>query len=261
MIYLAAGFSLNTALLQDLDTALSELILATTPPPENYQESIQRRLLKHRVRICAESKCGKEHQKTKFYSQWVVRICRKLDEFSKAGPIFTHANIRSLHKLLFAQGVRATCLSSSGQWYAETHSAGEWRKNQMWVTVNHVSYPYIATEDVSRAMDALFAWQSTTDGLSPLVKAVFCYFVFCEIHPFSDGNGTVALLLVDTWLRQLDIPVNWIAMFETWSPETQLSIFKSVRTGGYENVLQLIQSSAEKNSLKNDSFTRSGLVQ
>lgn len=240
MIHLAAGFSLNTALIKALDTELSELIQATTPQPENYQDSTKRRLLKHRARIFLESKCRKDHQQAKFYSQWVDRICKKLDEFSTSGQVFTNANIRALHKLLFAQGVSATCQSSAGQWYLEMHRAGEWRQNQMWVTVNNVSYPYIATEDVEKAMDALFDWQATNDGLSPLVKAVFCYFVFCEIHPFSDGNGTVALLLLDTWLRQLNLPVNWIAMFETWSPETQLSIFKSVRTGGYKNLLQLI---------------------
>lgn len=242
MIIVTDDFFIDTLLLGELDERCNSILAKyTTSTWKVTNSSIHNRLMKYRDRISEDHKVRKEKQKDEIFNFWETEIIQYLSVSEWSIPWFTQQYIQGLHKLLFPKWVRAKCLSGAGQWYYEIHQAGTWRKNQMWTTVWGVDYPYIISSEVESAMKHLAEWQETPDAISILTRTIFLYFIFCEIHPFSDGNGTVALLIVDAILRSHNIPIDWIDIYSRWTPEVQLQIFKSVRSGDYNTTIQLIE--------------------
>ncbi|MBX9809187.1 Fic family protein [Candidatus Gracilibacteria bacterium] len=243
MIFVTDDFFIDSILLGELDemcsSILEKYVIANCGNITN--NSIHNRLMKYRDRISEDYKVRKEKHKDEIFNTWETEIIQYLSVSEKNTPGFTQEYIQGLHKLLFPKGVRAKCLSGAGQWYYEIHQAGTWRKNQMWTTVGGIDYSYINSSEVESAMKLLAEWQEATDKISILTRTIFSYFIFCEIHPFSDGNGTVALLIVNTILRSHNIAIDWIDIYSRWTPEVQLQIFKSVRSSDYKATIQLIE--------------------
>ena len=79
---------------------------------------------------------------------------------------------------------------------AGLHDASElagYRGNQVYINgSNHVPLP---TDAVVDAMEALFDLISKEEH--PAVRAVLGHFIFVFIHPYGDGNGRLARLLMN----------------------------------------------------------------
>ena len=67
-----------------------------------------------------------------------------------------------------------------------------------WTPVNHVKVP--------AKMEALVQWYNEENGLDPIVKAAILHCEFIAIHPFFDGNGRTARLLVNYELAKHKLP-------------------------------------------------------
>jgi Fic family protein len=96
-------------------------------------------------------------------------------------------DIKTLHRL-FYKGI-------------DESNAGEWRGISIVVTGNDFAFP--APADLDTLMAGLGRWiEAERDGLHPVRFAALLHLKFVTIHPFVDGNGRVARLLMNTALIQ-----------------------------------------------------------
>ncbi|MBU7006579.1 Fic family protein [Phosphitispora fastidiosa] len=83
----------------------------------------------------------------------------------------------------------------------EKEYAGEYR--DMDVFISGSKYPVTETKGIKAEMDGLFHWIVTDrDKLHPVTFAAQLHKRFVFIHPFKDGNGRIARLIMNTSLIQ-----------------------------------------------------------
>lgn len=83
----------------------------------------------------------------------------------------------------------------------EPEYAGRFRDVRVLITGSQ--YPVATPEQVQKEMDGLFAWvQKERDAYHPVEFAAQLHKRFVFIHPFKDGNGRVARLLMNLALIQ-----------------------------------------------------------
>lgn len=72
-------------------------------------------------------------------------------------------------------------------------------KTKLEIVVKH-NPPYHTTEEIKKALTALFNWMKEEKELHPLLKAGIMHHQFAYIHPFFDGNGRLARILTTYYL-------------------------------------------------------------
>lgn len=103
------------------------------------------------------------------------------------GRRITEEYIKQLHRLFYS--------NIDGQ------NAGSYRKENVLITGS--SYPVADQAEIARAMEELAGWIARErETLHPIVFAALLHKKFVFIHPFIDGNGRVARLLMNTALLQ-----------------------------------------------------------
>lgn len=107
-------------------------------------------------------------------------------ELSQARNI-TLEDILELHKLFYGQ-LNEAC-------------AGVYRTQDVIITGSE--YPVTPWQNISSEMDALHHWMKTERGnLHPVIYAAELHRKFVYIHPFIDGNGRTARLIMNLVLLQ-----------------------------------------------------------
>lgn len=96
-------------------------------------------------------------------------------------------NIKELHRLFYRQ--------------IDEKNAGIYRKTQVRITGSDIVLP--TPKQIPQKMAELEIWmQENEHRLKPIVYAAELHRRFVEIHPFKDGNGRTARLLMNTALIQ-----------------------------------------------------------
>jgi len=99
----------------------------------------------------------------------------------------TEQDILTMHRLFYKE--------------IDEEKAGVYRQEQVIITGS--SYPVTAPEDIPHEMTELIQWaQSGRKSCHPVEFAALLHKRFVFIHPFIDGNGRVARLLMNTALIQ-----------------------------------------------------------
>lgn len=122
---------------------------------------------------------------------------------------FTEADIRRLHEFLLVRPFRKEAITPEGRPTTRQIVPGEYKKFP-----NHVRLPdgqlfyYAEPIEVPALMHDLVSWYNNeTNDLHPLVVAATLHYRFVRIHPFDDGNGRVARLLMNYhFMRQGYLP-------------------------------------------------------
>ncbi|MGN0385156.1 MAG: Fic family protein [Lachnospiraceae bacterium] len=114
--------------------------------------------------------------------------------------------IKHLHKILMSGNVRRN----------KTTVPGEFRQGQNYLgSSKSVSYVPPVAEDVDKLMENFVEYfNSTEEGLRPLVRAAIMHAQFETIHPFMDGNGRVGRILIPLFLfkhNQISLPCFFIS--------------------------------------------------
>lgn len=82
-----------------------------------------------------------------------------------------------------------------------SEQAGRYREMDVFITGSQ--YPVTATVHIQSEMDGLFRWiTNERDHHHPVVFAAQLHKRFVFIHPFKDGNGRIARLMMNTALIQ-----------------------------------------------------------
>ena len=91
---------------------------------------------------------------------------------------------------------------------AQTHElAGTYRKTKAWPK-GYEDKPYVNPTDIADKMKQLISWsKENKERLHPVIYAADLHQKFVVIHPFIDGNGRTARLLMNLALIQANYPV------------------------------------------------------
>jgi len=122
----------------------------------------------------------------------------------------TEAALRELHKILLVRPYETDALTPDGRPTKKKVQLGQYKK-----TPNHVrtstgeNHYYATPEETTVKMADLMAWyrqELDKREMHPLILAAMFHFRFVEIHPFDDGNGRMARLLMNLIFMQAGFP-------------------------------------------------------
>lgn len=109
----------------------------------------------------------------------------------------TEKNIKSLHKLFF-QAI-------------DEKQAGKYRKRNVIISGSQYNDMIPAPSELAKAMKVFITEMNTKrQELHPVIFAALIHKEFVFIHPFVDGNGRVARLLMNLALIQVGYPITII---------------------------------------------------
>lgn len=107
-------------------------------------------------------------------------------ELSK-NATFTEADVKLLHKLFYEK--------------IDSEKAGKYRTSQVIITGSEVELP--KPEKLNKKMqEFILQLPKLKAELHPIEYAAMVHIIFVNIHPFTDGNGRVARLLMNLALLQ-----------------------------------------------------------
>ena len=108
--------------------------------------------------------------------------------------------IRTLHRVLLKEPYRTKAETPDGQSIERPISLGEYKTIPNNVrTSTGESFFFTPPEQVKPAMSDLIDWYRTREreGEHPIIIAASFHYRFVRIHPFDDGNGRMARLLMN----------------------------------------------------------------
>ena len=108
--------------------------------------------------------------------------------------------IRNLHRILLKEPYPKTAETPDGRSVQRTISVGDYKTTPNNVrTSTGETYYFTPPEQVAPAMSDLIDWYRAKEreGEHPIIVAATFHYRFVRIHPFDDGNGRMARLLMN----------------------------------------------------------------
>jgi Fic family protein len=158
-----------------------------------------------------------------------------LETVIRKKPKLTEFFIKSLHGILLKGMEFTTAKGNNNQYIQKKLHVGEYKKQPNHVlTASGKIHHYCDPLKVSDEMQKLIAWFNSleTQKLSAVEKAGLLHYRFVSIHPFDDGNGRIARLLMNLTLMQDGFPP---------------CIIKNKNRKEYLNTLEKVQTEKDEN--------------
>ena len=156
--------------------------------------------------LTAKGKPFKDHLDIKGHNEAINFLTSLIkDDFD-----LTEVDIRNLHKMILVEPYQSPAQTADGQAITKTIRIGEYKQQP-----NHVKTPtgeihYFATpEETPIKMHELVQWYNEArknSNIHPSVLAAFVHHRFVNIHPFDDGNGRLARILMNLILMKNGYP-------------------------------------------------------
>ncbi|TDG37901.1 Fic family protein [Pedobacter changchengzhani] len=117
--------------------------------------------------------------------------------------------IRSLNEKLLVKPFWKDAITADGQPTRKQIIPGEYKKTPNSVRLtNGEIFSYSAPENVSNEIEELVKWFNEKNGTEdPVLLAAILHYRFVRIHPFDDGNGRTARLLMNYVLAKNNLPL------------------------------------------------------
>jgi Fic family protein len=156
--------------------------------------------------ITAEGKPLKDHLDLKGHNEAILL----LDDIIKNERPLTETFIRELHKIILNEPYERPAITADGKPTTKKIEVGQYKR-----TPNHVKTAtgeifYFATpEETPAQMNDLMDWYARSveeRKLHPVVIAAEFHYKFIRIHPFDDGNGRLARILMNLVLMKYQYP-------------------------------------------------------
>lgn len=148
-------------------------------------------------------KSHKDHREIKGHDEAISYI----EDLIENNEDLTEKVIRELNLKVLKEPYFKEAITQDGNPTHKEIKPGEYKS-----TPNHVKtktgdiFKFAEPSEVPQKMEELINWYRTSDDLHPLIKAVQLHYRFVNIHPFDDGNGRVARLLMNYSLMRDDFP-------------------------------------------------------
>ena len=140
-------------------------------------------------------------------------VCLRMiqDEARETERPLTESFIRELHHVLLREDYEVHKPDKNGNVIRYTVHAGRYktRPNSV-ITPTGERFEYASPEETPALMSDLIAWYNDVvqkDEYSPIELASIFHYRYIRIHPFEDGNGRIARLLVNFILHRSNYPM------------------------------------------------------
>lgn len=140
-----------------------------------------------------------------------VGLKMMLMEATETKQPLTQNFIRTLHQTLLRNDYKVYRTLPGGVQTSYTIHAGQYKTRPNSVITRYGDrFEYASPEETPAFMSDLVDWynQSETDGkLTPIELAILFHYRYIRIHPFEDGNGRIARLMVNYILSRHGYPM------------------------------------------------------
>ncbi len=151
--------------------------------------------------------------------------------------------IRQIHKLILKEPYQIDVKRSDGTWVKKTVKIGEYKTDQ-----NHVEtktgeiFRFAEPFEVAPKMNDLINYyckEIAKSDFNPIILAAKFHYDFIRIHPFDDGNGRTARILMNFILMQFGFPP---AIIKTTDKENYFYALTQADVGEIEPFIEYIAS-------------------
>ncbi len=169
----------------------------------NYGETVA--FLMHG--ITAKGKTLKDHLDIKGHNEAIGFLLSLIKEDRD----ISESDIRALHEMILVEEYETDALTPDGQPTKKKIKLGTYKTtpNSVKTRTGEMHY-YASVEETPALMNNLMNWYNenkTNKEIHPIVLASLFHFKFVAIHPFDDGNGRLARILMNLILLRTDLPV------------------------------------------------------
>ena len=123
---------------------------------------------------------------------------------------FTETDLKFLHHVLLVRPYWGDAINSLGQPTRRLLEVGDYKKFPNHVRLqNGEIFRYAEPFETPAMMTELLAWfyeEDTKNETHPVALAALLHYKFVRIHPFDDGNGRMARLIMNYVLLKHDLP-------------------------------------------------------
>lgn len=156
--------------------------------------------------ITAQGKPLKDHIEMTEHDEAIKWV----EELIKEQRPLTEKFIRELHELLLKKPYQVDAITPDGKPTKKWVKVGEYKTtpNNV-ITVTGEPFYFATPEETPAMMTDLIEWYRTEQEkkeLHPLQLAALFHYKFVRIHPFDDGNGRTARILMNFILMQHGLP-------------------------------------------------------
>ena len=125
---------------------------------------------------------------------------KAMEDTVRRDELLNEVFIRNLHKVLLKEPYENDAITSDGQPVKRRIAVGEYKTqpNNVRTSTGEIYY-FTPPDQVKPAMGDLIDWyrKQEDEGEHPIVIAATFHYRFIRIHPFDDGNGRMARLLMN----------------------------------------------------------------
>lgn len=167
--------------------------------------------------ITANGKPLKDHLDIKGHNSALLL----LEDIIKEERPITESFIRALHKMILQEDYYNPAVTPTGETTRRLIKVGEYKQ-----APNHVKtatgeiFRFASPEETPAEMDQLIQWlrsetqKGENEALHPVAIAALFHYKFIRIHPFDDGNGRLARILMNLLLMRAGYPPSVIKAAE-----------------------------------------------
>jgi len=156
--------------------------------------------------ITAEGKPLKDHLDIKGHNEAILL----LDDIVKQKRPLTETFIREMHQTILHEPYENPAITSDGKRASKRVELGRYKKMPNHVkTVTGEIFYFASVEETPAKMNDLMDWYEKANHekeLHPLIIASEFHYRFVRIHPFDDGNGRMARILMNLILMRYEFP-------------------------------------------------------
>ena len=146
--------------------------------------------------LTAHGKSMRDHLDIEGHDEAVKAI----DDAVKRNEALNEVFIRNLHRVLLKEPYEIDAITPDGRPTRRLITVGQYKTqpNNVETSTGEIYY-YTSPEQVKPEMSDLVDWYRTAEnqGEHPIVIAATFHYRFVRIHPFDDGNGRMARLLMN----------------------------------------------------------------
>lgn len=187
--------------------------------------------------ITAQGKPLKDHFEMSGHDEAVKWV---LDVIKQDRPL-TESFIRELHKLLLKEPYEVDAITPEGNPTKRKIAIGQYKSSPNHVlTKTGEIFRFASPEETPALMSDLMTWyrnKTIQPDFNPILIAAEFHYRFIRIHPFDDGNGRTARILMNFILLQYGFPP---VIIKTEDKVHYLSVLQQADAGMLEPYIEYI---------------------
>jgi len=187
--------------------------------------------------ITAQGKPLKDHFEITGHNEainWILDVVK--DKMS-----LTETFVRQLNQLLLKEPYYVDAKTADGKLTKRLVTPGKYKTEPNHVlTVTGETFYFATPEEIPAKMQELIEWfrkEKEKPDVNPIILAALFHYRFIRIHPFDDGNGRVARILMNFILMQFGYPP---VIIKTEDKENYYAVLRLADAGEIEPFIEYI---------------------